>query len=159
MVARIGVCDAMATGRYPIESTFVQRLEKHSESPRLDRLERVDQLIGGSHLTSCDDILNLNDHHWNDGHRLCDAGNFGDHADFHYLRFNLTEACHQPSAAGFGGNQYSRRPHQWVDNIALAKRELFDRSIDSGIDDGLVEFDLGLCQCRLSARLLRRENR
>ena len=45
VVAGVGVRYALTAGRYVIEATFVQRLQKDQESAGRGRLKRIDQLI------------------------------------------------------------------------------------------------------------------
>ena len=56
-----------------------------------------------------------------------------------------------------GRDQDTRRTHHRIDDIAFAQRELLDHAVDQGMNDGLVEIDLGLGARSFGAALLRRQ--
>src|SRR5262245_58659133 len=91
MIVRIGIGDATAAGRDVVEPTLVERLEKREKSARARHLLDVDQLLAATKLAGSNELLNVRDHHRDDGKRLRYTGGFGDHPRFHDLRFNLPE--------------------------------------------------------------------
>ncbi len=76
--------------------------------------------------------------------RLSDTRGLGNHACFHHLRLDLTEACNQPCPSGPFGDKDCRRSYHRVDHVAAPKRGLLDLSRDSGANQCLVELDLCL---------------
>jgi hypothetical protein len=60
------------------------------------------------------------------------------------LRLDLTEACNKPCPSGSFGDKDSRRSYHRVDHVVASKRELLDRSRNSGANQCLVELDLCL---------------
>src|SRR3954449_9155939 len=85
VIVGIGINDALATRWNTSETTLIERLEKDGERSRPRGLLRIDEQIRGLDLAGCDIVLNLCDHHRNDGDRLPDTGRFGDHARFQDL--------------------------------------------------------------------------
>ena len=67
VVVGIGVCNAAAAGRYTLEATFVERLERHEKGSQPRRLLRVNQLLAAPELACSNLVLHFGDHHRDDG--------------------------------------------------------------------------------------------
>ena len=67
MVVGICVCDAAAAGRYTIEPTFVERLEKREKSAGPRHLLRINQLLTATELACGDEVLHIRYHHVGQG--------------------------------------------------------------------------------------------
>ena len=158
VVVGVGVGDAAAARRHAGQLALVERLEEHRDRPRLGHLLDVDQLVGRPDLAGGNHVLHLRHHHRQDGERPGDAGGLGDHADFHHLRLDLTEAGDQPFARRVGDEDAAGADDR-VDDVAGAQRELLDHAVHASLDQRLVELDLGLRERGLGARLLRRQRR
>ena len=157
VIARISVSDAAAAGRHVIDSAFKHRLKRHQERAWTGDLLHIDQLLAAAELAGGDEILHAGHHHGDDAERLGDAGDLPHHSDLHDLRFDLVEAGLQSTLARTVGNQNTGRTHQRVDDVADPQGELLDPPVHPGTDRRLVQFDLGLRQGGLGARLLRRD--
>src|SRR5437016_8200217 len=136
VVIGIGIGDTAAAGRYVVEPTFVEGLEKCEEGPGLPHLLRVDQLLAATKLAGGDVVLHTRDHHRNDGPRLRYAGDLGRHSGFHDLRFNLSEAGLKALGASLR-DQDPGGTHERIDDVAHAERELFHPPAYPGTDNRL----------------------
>src|SRR4051812_38663570 len=121
MIIGVSVRNALATGRYVVEPTFIQRLKKYRDRPRRRRVHRVDQLIGRPDLAGSDQVLHLSHDHRYDCERLGDTRDFSDHADLDDLSFDLTEAGPESTPSSVGRNQEPCRPHKRVDDVPPAE--------------------------------------
>ena len=159
VVAGIGIDDATASRRNPLEPALVERLQEHQDSARSRGALGFKKLLAAAELTGRDVILNARDDHRDDGPRLRDAGGFRHHARFHDLSLDLSEAGLQRALSGSLGYQDSGGPHQRIDDVADAKEELLDAPGYAGPDEGLVIVDLRLRQRGFRAGLLGRQKR
>src|SRR5262245_19295586 len=77
VIVGIGVGDAAAAWRYPVQSTGVERFKIRQKGAGPGHLLRIDQLLAAAELSGGDELLNVGDHHRNNGEGLRHAGHFG----------------------------------------------------------------------------------
>src|SRR5437868_11977507 len=100
VVAGIGIDDATASRRNPLEAARVERLQEHQDGTRSHGVLRFNELLASAELTGCDVVLNTRDDHRYDGPRLRDARGFRHHARFQNLGLDLSKACLQRTLSG-----------------------------------------------------------
>ena len=108
--------------------------------PGRNRSCRSSKLVGRPQLACGNRTLYFSHHHRYHGQRLGRTGNFSNHADFQYLGRYLTEAGLKPANSRVRGHQYSGGSEDGVNDVARPQRKLFDRSINTGIDGGFINF-------------------
>src|SRR5215471_7026607 len=159
VVVGIGVSDAAAARRHAVEPALIERLEKYEKGARPRNLLRVEQLLAAAKLASCDKVLHIRDHHWDDGPGLRYTGSFGNHSRLHNLPFDLAEAGEQNSLASALRDQDSGGAHERIDDITHAKCELLHSAVHAGADDRFVQIRFGLRQLGFGTGFLGREKR
>src|SRR5258706_15045323 len=159
VVAGVGVDDAAAAGRHPLEAALVERLQKHEDRAGPGDVLRFDQLLAAAELAGGDVVLNRGDDHRDDHPGPGDAGRLRHQPLLHDLSLDLAETCLQYPLASRLRNENPGGPHEWIDDIARAQRELLDPAGNPGANEGLVQIHLRLRQCRFGARLFRRQQR
>ena len=138
VIAGVGIGDATAARRYPVETSLIKWLQKYKQSAGPRDLLGVNKLLAAAELSRGNVILNTCDHHWNNCPRLRYARYFGHHSWLHDLRFNLVETSLQTSLAGAIRNEDASRPHQWIDDVAHSKCELLDTPRHTRINDRFI---------------------
>ena len=132
------------------------RYDEQRAGPR--HLLRIDQLFAAAELAGRDVVLDIRDDHRNDGERLRDAGDLGDHSALHDLRLDLPKAGLQASLPRAFRNQDPGRTHQRIDDVADPQDELLHAPAHAGADDGLVQLHLCLAERCFGAGLFGREH-
>src|SRR3954451_9577589 len=105
MVAGVGIDDAGAARRNPVEAALVEGLKEYENRTRLLQVLRVDQLLGGPELAGGDEILHAGDDQRNDHPGLRDASGLPDHPWIYCLGLDLPEAGLQPVLVSVVGYQ------------------------------------------------------
>src|SRR5215471_18086837 len=137
MIVGVGVGDATAARRYPVEAALVERLEHRDQCAGPRHLLWVEELLTAAELAGGDIVLNVRNHHRDDREGLGYASGFGDHSDLHHLRLDLPEAGRQ-RASGIIGDEDSGRTHQGINDIAHPKYKLLNLTAYAGAHDRLV---------------------
>src|SRR5436190_17166570 len=142
VIAGVGIDDAAAASRHPCETAVVERLQKHKDRTGSRNILRFDQLLSAAKLAGGDVVLNRGDDHWDDHPGPGDAGRLRHHPFLHDLSLNLAEPGLQHPLASPFWNENPGWPHEWIDDIACAQRELLDPSSNPGADKGPVQIHL-----------------
>src|SRR5712675_1997942 len=157
VVAGVGVDDAATARRHPFKTAFVERLQMDKNSSGSCNILGFNQLLAAAELASGDVVLNHGDDHRDDHPWPGDAGRLRHHPLLHDLSLDLAEARLQYPLASPLRNENPGGPHEWIDDIARAQRELLDPAGNPGFffnDTATTEiYTLSL----LDARLFRRQ--
>src|SRR5262249_22030530 len=159
VIVGIGIGNAAAAWRYTVEPALEERLKEYEEGAWPSHLLRINQLLAATELARGDVILHVGDHHWDNGPRLGDTCDLGNHPFLHDLRFDLPEAGLEHSLTSAFGDQDPGRTHQWIDDIAHSEGKLLHLPIHARANNRLIQIDLRLAQRRFGAGFFRREKR